>query len=83
MQVDTFNIFIYKLSTKQQASQHNDNNDDDILGPSQINGLRSTLIHYSPFLTNCQARLLLISAKISKFHSQSLNSETKGAELTL
>ena len=31
----------------------------------------------------CQARLLLISAKISKFHSESLNSETKGAELTL
>ena len=30
---------------------------------------------------NCQARLLLISAQISKFHSQSLNSETKGAEL--
>ena len=33
--------------------------------------------------TNCQARLLLLSAKISEFNFQSLNSETKGAELTL
>ena len=31
----------------------------------------------------CQAWLLLIFAQNSKFHSQSLNSETKGAELTL
>ena len=34
-------------------------------------------------IVHCQAQLLLISAQISKFHSQSLNSETKGAELTL
>ena len=32
---------------------------------------------------NCQARLLLVFAPISKLNSQSLNSETKGAELTL
>ena len=32
---------------------------------------------------NCQARLLLFSAQISKLNSQGLNSETKGAELTL
>ena len=38
------------------------------------------LSHISQY---CQARFLLISAQISIFHSVSLNSETKGAELTL
>ena len=34
-------------------------------------------------LNYCQARLLLFSAQIFKLYSQSLNSETKGAELML
>ena len=33
--------------------------------------------------TYCQAWLMLVSDQISKYKSQSLNSETKGAELTL
>ena len=37
-------------------------------------------IQYSLY---CQAQPLLISAQMSKFHSQSLNTERKGAELTL
>ena len=40
-------------------------------------------LHFALDNTNCQARLLLISAQISNFHSQSLNSETEGAELML
>ena len=49
-------------------------------------------IKVSPILTEwtnvtlstcCRARLLLLSAQVSKFHFQSLNSETKGAELML
>ena len=31
----------------------------------------------------CRARLLLLFAQVSKFSSQSLNSDMKGAELTL
>ena len=38
---------------------------------------------YLPQKHNCQAWLLLISAQISKFNYQILNSEIKGAELTL
>ena len=44
--------------------------------------LKSTVV-CSSTCHNCQARLLLISAQMSKFLSQSLNTERKGAELTL
>ena len=44
-----------------------------------------SVVHMYTFMlhVNCRARLLLLFAQVSKFNSQSLNSETKGAELTL
>ena len=46
----------------------------------QFNFFCYKLISVNP---NCQARLLLISVQISEFHTESLSSETKGAELML
>ena len=45
--------------------------------------LQNEVLEHAIKIKDCQARLLLISAQISKFHSQSLNSEMKGAELML
>ena len=52
-----------------------------LVGVKSLSQLK--IVHLFEKSCNCQAWLLLFSAHISKLISQGLNSETKGAELTL
>ena len=82
-------VFEYPYPSQDELKTfYNDNyhNQRDYKSLGKIGKLRKKMNFYfeigvmAPF---CQAQLLLFSAQISKLNYQGLNSETKGAELTL